>query len=205
MNYWADTDGENAIWYLASGSTYYWMIGGKASLGSYSVSMYSSSNTLKNKCPNNEGYNWNWKYWDGSSFVATNDVYIKCANEDDFCTPGNPCGIDQGDCDIHDECQVGLVCGSNNCPDSLGFHSEFDCCYNATVGDEDFCTTDNPCGLNEGDCDSDNECEANLVCNTTTNSCPASLGFGYDVNCCSIGCKFVSDRSCHTIADFALG
>ena len=59
----------------------------------------------------------------------TNDVYIKCANEDDFCTSQNPCATDQGDCDIHDECQDGLFCGSNNCPASLGFHSEFDCCY----------------------------------------------------------------------------
>ena len=26
-------------------------------------------------------------------------------------------------------CQDGLVCGSNNCPASLGFDSEVDCCY----------------------------------------------------------------------------
>ena len=184
MNYWADTDGENAIWYLASGSTYYWMIGGKASLGSYSVSMYSSSNTLKNKCPNNEGYVWNWNFVVGNSSMATNCVSIKCANENDFCTSDDPCGTDEGDCDIHDDCQDGLFCGSNNCPDSLGFHSEFDCCYVPAVGDEHFCTIDNPCTVDQGDCDSNTECQENLFCDIEI-FCPPHLGFASGVNCCS--------------------
>ena len=59
---------------------------------------------------------------------------------------------------------------------------------NVAFGDEDFCTTDNPCGVNEGDCDSNNECQTNLFCDTA-NSCPASLGFASDVNCCFSGCK----------------
>ena len=29
----------------------------------------------------------------------------------------------------HIECQDGLTCGSDNCPDSLGFNDEVDCCY----------------------------------------------------------------------------
>ena len=126
-----------------------------------------------------------------SSFIATNDVYIKCVNEDDFCTSGNPCGSDEGDCDTHDECQDGLFCESNNCADSLGFHSEFDCCYVPTVGNEYFCTSDNPCAVDEGDCDSNNECQTNLICDIE-NSCPSYLGFASDVNCCSniIGSKF---------------
>merc|ERR1712077_24965 len=123
--------------------------------------MYSSSNTLEKKCPNNEGYVWDWKYdhdpdassgFTDTNFTDTNDIYIKCANEDDFCTSENPCGTDQGDCDTHDECQDGLFCGSNNCPDYLGFHSEFDCCYTPTVGNEHFCITDYPCAVDEGDC-----------------------------------------------------
>ena len=109
-----------------------------------------------------------------SSFIATNDVYIKCANEDDFCTFQNPCGADQGDCDTHDECQDGLFCGSNNCPDSLGFHSEFDCCYAPAVGDEHFCTTTDPCAVDEGNCDFSNECQSNLFCNAAS-SCPTYL------------------------------
>ena len=134
MDYWVDAEGENAIWYTTTGSSYDWHIGGLAYLGSDIVAtIYSSSNILKKKCPNNEGYIWNWKYDEisgsGWNYIDTNDVYIKCANEDDFCTSKNPCGTDQGDCDTHDECQDGLDCGSNNCPASLGFDSEVDCCY----------------------------------------------------------------------------
>ena len=53
-------------------------------------------------------------------------------NEDDFCTLANPCALNEGDCDLHDECQSGLECGSNNCPDSLGFEEEEDCCVAAS-------------------------------------------------------------------------
>ena len=111
---------------------------------------------------------------------------VNCATashgDDEFCYC-NTCSENEGDCDSHDECQDGLVCGSNNCPASLGFDSEVDCCYHPTVGDEHFCTADNPCDVDEGDCDSNNECQTNLICDTA-NSCPASLGFSADVNCC---------------------
>ena len=192
MEYWFDSSQGNAIWYKASGSTYVWRIGPLQYLGSTSAAIDSFSNTLKKLCPNNEGYVWDWFYDHDGSFVATNDVYIKCANEDDFCTSENPCGTDQGDCDTHDECQNGLSCGSNNCPDSLGFHSEFDCCYAPTIGDENFCTTANPCIVDEGDCDSNNECQTNLFCDPGV-SCPAYLGFAFDANCCSSG----SGCKCH--------
>ena len=134
MDYWVDAEGENAIWYNMLGSSYDWNIGTLENLASNTVAIYSSSNTLEKKCPNNEGYVWNWKYDNliNSGFTDTNDVYIKCANEDDFCTSENPCGTDEGDCDTHDECQDGLFCGSNNCPSNLGFNSEFDCCYTPT-------------------------------------------------------------------------
>ena len=97
--------------------------------------------------------------------------------------------MDQGDCDSNFECLDGLDCGLNNCPDSLGYDSEVDCCYATFIGDEDFCTSDtNQCGVNEGDCDSNNECQTSLICDTT-NSCPAYLGFASDANCCNVGCK----------------
>ena len=194
MDYWVDAEGGNAIWYKTSGSTYYWIIGNQAILGSFSAHIASSSDTLEKKCPNNEGYVWNWMYGDytTNSFFATNDVYIKCVNEDDYCTSKNPCGTNHGDCDTHDECQDGLFCGSNDCLDSLGFHSEFDCCYEPTVGDEHFCTTADPCAVDEGDCDTDNECQLGLFCEITI-SCPAYLGFASDVNCCSSGsgCEYI--------------
>ena len=107
--------------------------------------------------------------------------------EEDFCTIGKPCTVDEGDCDSHEECIDSLVCGLNNCPDSLGYDLEVDCCYNA-IGDENFCTNDNPCGMNEGDCDSNKECQTNLICDTV-NSCPTYLGFDSDVNCCFVKCK----------------
>ena len=192
MDYWVPADGVHAIWYKASGSTYYWIIGYLHNLGTSSdFDIFSRSNTLEKKCPNNEGYILSWIYWSGSNWIATNDVDIKCANENDFCTSVNPCVSDQGDCDTHDECQDVLACGSNNCPDSLGFHSEFDCCYYPSIGDEHFCTNNNPCAEDEGDCDSNTECETNLICDVI-NSCPAHLGFASDVNCClTSGCKFV--------------
>ena len=181
MDYWVDADRENVIWYYVSGSSYYWLFGSLANLGTYTANLYSSSNILEKKCPNNEGYVWNWLY-SNNGWYATNDVFIKCANEDDFCTTENPCGADQGDCDTLDECQDVLFCGSNNCPDYLGFHSEFDCCYAPTIGDEYFCTSGIPCGLDEGDCDSHDECQTGLGCGS--NNCPNSLGFDSEVDCC---------------------
>ena len=188
MDYWVDAEKGHAIWYKSSFYSYDWNIGDQKDLGSDTVAIYSSSDILEKKCPNNEGYVWNWLYGDvtTNSFVATNDVYIKCAHEDDSCTSENPCGIDQGDCDTHDECQHGLFCGSNNCPDSLGFHSEFDCCYAPAVGDEHFCTTTDPCAVDEGNCDFSNECQSNLFCNAAS-SCPTYLGFASDINCCFSG------------------
>ena len=97
----------------------------------------------------------------------------------------NTCSENEGDCDSHDECQDGLFCGSNNCPASLGFDSEVDCCYQPTVGDEDFCASATPCGEDEGDCDSHDECQDGLSCGT--NNCPTSLGFPPAADCCTIG------------------
>ena len=95
----------------------------------------------------------------------------------------NTCSENEGDCDAHDECHDGLACGSNNCPASLDFDSEVDCCYQPTVGDEHFCASGIPCGENEGDCDSHDECQDGLLCGS--NNCPVSLGFDSEVDCCS--------------------
>ena len=113
-----------------------------------------------------------------------------CYNEDeDFCTIHNPCADKEGDCDTDDMCEEGLRCGINNCPASLSYDSEVDCCYFSIAGDDDFCTADNPCGIDEGDCDSNDECQTNLFCDKV-NSCPAYLGFNSDVDCCFVGgCK----------------
>ena len=158
--------------------------------------IYTSNFEQENRCPNNEGYVWSWNYYDGTLWIDTDDVKLKCIDEDDFCTSGNPCGTDQGDCDTHDECQSGLRCGTNNCPDSLNVAADMDCCYNVTNGDENFCTVENPCGVMEGDCDFYDECQTGLECDTS-HSCPTSLGFHSNIHCCtSCHINWIGDSYC---------
>ena len=111
---------------------------------------------------------------------------VNCATaingEDEFCYC-NICSQNEGDCDSHNECQEGLVCGSKNCPLSLGFDSKVDCCYQSTNGNEDFCASGIPCGEDEGDCDSNDECQSNHFCGS--NNCLASLSFDSEIDCCS--------------------
>ena len=45
----------------------------------------------------------------------------------------NTCSEMEGNCDAHDECLEDLFCGSNNCPASLGFDSEVDCCSSTQI------------------------------------------------------------------------
>ena len=111
---------------------------------------------------------------------------VNCATvsngDDEFCNC-NTCSENEGHCDAHDECQGGLVCGTNNCPNYLGFDYEVDCCYHSTeVGDENFCTNVNPCEEDEGDCDSYEDCQTDLDCGSS--NCPASLGLDSEVDCC---------------------
>ena len=53
---------------------------------------------------------------------------MSCSGEDHCCTPYNKCAADEGDCDSDSDCQDGLVCGKNNCPDKPGFEKGDDCC-----------------------------------------------------------------------------
>ena len=57
--------------------------------------------------------------------------YESFVGDEDFCALGIPCALDEGDCDSNEECE--LFCGSNNCPQSLGFDSEVDCCFDMTT------------------------------------------------------------------------
>ena len=52
--------------------------------------------------------------------------------DDEFCNC-NPCTENEGDCDYNHHCQDGVFCGSNNCPASLGFDSDVDCCTSAEI------------------------------------------------------------------------
>ena len=99
---------------------------------------------------------------------------------EDFCTTDNLCGLLEGDCDSHDVCQEGLLCGLNNCPED--FDNTTDCCYLPVTGDEDFCSSEIPCGEDEGDCDNDDQCKENHKCGT--NNCRSSLDFHSQIDCC---------------------
>ena len=128
MDYFVHSAKQVAIWYVDYGYVYYWIIGAMSNLGNFGpAKMYTSSEELKNKCPMNNGYVWSWRYSD-NGFQETNEIYVKCESEDDFCTSENPCAEDQGDCDTHDECQDGLRCGTNNCPIAASMSTDMDCC-----------------------------------------------------------------------------
>ena len=74
------------------------------------------------------------------------------------------CNWDGGDC-----------CGDNV---NTEFCSNCDC-LNSNVK---ICTTEKPCGLDEGDCNYDNECQPGLKCGE--NNCPVHLFNHSSIDCC---------------------
>ena len=64
-----------------------------------------------------------------------------------------------------------------------GFESNVECCYNSTLGDENFCSTQNICQEDEGDCDLNTECSGNLFCGY--NNCPDEVWFDLETDCCT--------------------
>ena len=96
-----------------------------------------------------------------------------------YCSCNNQCSENEGDCDFDNQCQGRQKCRSNTCPSSLGFDSNTDCCGMSTVGDEDFCSTDDPCGLDEGHCEWNSECRNDLSCGFR--NCPNGLN---ETDCC---------------------
>merc|ERR1739848_598775 len=68
------------------------------------------------------------------------------------CTPEQPCGLGEGDCDGpldggvndgHAGCQGDLVCGSNNCKK---FGAYYQRCRGRNYDGRRCCTPENPCG-----------------------------------------------------------
>lgn len=81
------------------------------------------------------------------------DICRKPAGE--FCTPGAPCSLGQGDCDTNADCAEG-VCqqtGSAATPDT--------CLHN---GGGSLCSADSPCPIGTGDCDTHAQCGPGLYC-----------------------------------------
>ena len=59
-----------------------------------------------------------------------------CKGASDCCSPGIPCGEEEGDCNSDLDCQEGLLCGHNNCPMKSGNDWDIadDCCYKPANG-----------------------------------------------------------------------
>ena len=49
--------------------------------------------------------------------------YKKENGDKNFCYAGHHCGHHEGDCDNDNDCESGLICGTDNCPSFLGFDS----------------------------------------------------------------------------------
>ena len=107
-------------------------------------------------------------------------AYCQCHN----------CKENDGDCDSDDDCMNNLVCGTNNCPEDLGFESNIDCCYTPLLGDEKFCSVEFPCKKDEGGCTDDTGCLGGLKCGI--DNCPHALGLIGISRCCEL-------RKCNVI------
>ena len=184
--------GSLGFWHEGQGN---WRIGNHSSKGQPIGYGYSNNDAF---CPNKFSDR-DWILHDGSTwYFAGKDLVITCKfinipnktvkihiKIDNFlgnfgnCTDSNLCGEDEGDCDLDSQCKDNHKCGNDNCRSSLGFHSQFDCCYGLGI---DFCTTENPCGIDEGDCDLNSVCQDTLVCGL--DNCPESLGYDSTTDCC---------------------
>ena len=54
-----------------------------------------------------------------------------------------------------------------------------------TIGQTNFCTSEQPCSKNSGDCNSNDDCQADTKCGS--NNCPSFQGFPFWVDCCYAG------------------
>lgn len=130
-----------------------------------------------------------------------------------FCTLAGSCGVGEGDCDGHHECQAGLVF-HNNLGENHGFASSTDVCelpvlgntnyftvteaggkgeddfdsndecVSSIAGSNDCCSVRGPCGVAEGGCDGYHECEDGLVCSSDVG---ANYGYHDVVDVCEVG------------------
>jgi len=135
--------------------------------------------------------------WGGGDDCCVDKSKYRCSGENNgCCTVEKPCAENEGDCDDHDQCQAGLICGSGNCPWGTGD----DCCVNVDKfrckGKGGGCCTERrPCGLGDGDCDNDNQCGVGLICGSSN----CAWGSG---DCCredpkyTPGCRPTDDGGC---------
>ena len=80
----------------------------------------------------------------------------------------------------------------NDNPTKVAFQLELTTRNSSTYGSQvsghdNFCTFDQPCGIDQGDCDFDSQCSSGLKCGD--NNCPAALGFENGTDCCADPCS----------------
>ena len=81
---------------------------------------------------------------------------------------------------------------SSDGPFHLKIHSGLD--LGPVNGDDDYCTTEKPCGQDEGHCETNDQCLENYICGYR--NCPSDLGFAGETNCC-----FDRQSYCYTFYD----
>ena len=64
---------------------------------------------------------------------------------------------------------------------------------NTTLGEQCYCSTQNPCDINEGHCTADNQCMGDLMCGN--DNCLPILGFTNGTNCCYGLCHMVDMKN----------
>lgn len=118
-----------------------------------------------------------------------------------YCSASCPCGHGGGDCDSNSQCMDGLVCDSNV---GLAFKMTPDSdicvppqCSLKTIGADDYCSPDCPCGQGGGDCETAADCLPGLIC---AQNFGAAFGYkGVTDVCmppeCAVG-PFIADGFC---------
>merc|ERR1712150_52209 len=116
------------------------------------------------------------------------------------CQPDRQCSEGQGDCDVHEDCKPGLMCGSRgNCNTGTAWttkieHMLMNCCTKPDTSNCDprahpilsdgCCHPRNPCGEGQGDCDHDHDCLPGLKCGSCDFGFSWGTFFAPGADCC---------------------
>lgn len=110
----------------------------------------------------------------GFGRLATDDICVSSActtgafGSGTYCSQDCPCGLGGGDCDSNSQCMDGLVCDSNVGAAFMMTPATDLCvrpqCSLKTIGADDYCSPDCPCGHGGGDCETSADCLPGLIC-----------------------------------------
>ena len=102
--------------------------------------------------------------------AAEEELEMRCRGGEGCCVRNDVrlCSAGEGDCHRDTDCEVGLVCGDNNCNSQGGlWDPEDDCC-------EPRCLASNPCQEGDGACTDDSGCMDSHFFFCGTNNCHTS-------------------------------